>query len=221
MVVKYRTVISCVGVLAFWMLTSLPVAMADTDPSPGEETEQTLEPDKDLELQFSIYPAGITLGIFITDSLSMRLGGTYNFATDNIEIAGIPVGTLVGLEANLNLRIAYEGNIAKDVLLDGDTLAWNVSTGYTLRTYTVGFISIFGEDVQLASANVFPLGLGVTHTWWALASRYLDLGLYTRLEGGPEFISVSVEDAAATNPDVATTASTLGYFVSFALGVVI
>jgi len=173
-------------------------------------------PDRDFELQLDGYPTGFTLGFFVTDELSLRIGSNFKTTSERSEIGGVPVAASIGLQINLiNLAIAYQRNLLRELLGPSDQLDWQVMVGYTWRHYSSASASFFGSDAELAFASVYPVGGGVTYTYWVVTDSFIDFGVYARVEGGLEYRKITQE----LNSGADATETETGLFTNISVGV--
>jgi len=174
-------------------------------------------PDRDFEFRIGTVLIGMSLGVYVTDNLAIEAGFGFKQGIDKGYDLGItdvlPIAhASIGAEAGVMLGVAWEQTWKRSWLLDGDELSWR--TGVRWRTHAlfeasalfVAFRAVTA-DVNAGVGTTFPIYGGLTYTWWALPrrgrilgllSKLTDIGLFVRVEAGPDVGSFTtyIDDVA-------------------------
>lgn len=191
---------------------SMPQEQGPLSPaSPAAEVPPLVapSPDRDLEVRLHYPELGPSLALYLTDQLSIQAGfgskffTNYSFLEPYLETGGEDiVNWVVGYTAVFSAGLAYDFPIKAGLFTPKDTfdlrLAGRVRGLVIAKVDGVDYLPTIGEAGVAVS---FPITAGATWTYWVLpdsrrglktVSRLTDLGLFARLEVGPDFITYYV-----------------------------
>ena len=170
-------------------------AFLDKDPDP---------PDRDLEFRIGTVFIGTSFAIFPWRNLYIDFGVAYkNGIEKGYDFVGevIPVANAsVGIDAGAMIGVGWDQTITRNAWLDGDELSWRAGLRYRtsifahLSATAILFRPLFSE-IEAGTGTAVPIYGGVTWTYWFLPSKktgwrwlsnLIDIGVFARVELGPE-----------------------------------
>lgn len=186
-----------------------PVPLSPASPAAEVPHLVAPVPDRDLEVRLHYPELGPSLALYLTDQLSIQAGfgskffTNYSFLEPYLETGGEDiVNWVVGYTAVFSAGLAYDFPIKAGLFTPKDTFDLRVAArirGLVIaKVDGVDYLPTIGEAGVAVS---FPITAGATWTYWVLpdsrrglktVSRLTDLGLFARMELGPDFITYYV-----------------------------